>query len=139
MEMMTKRQALALMQKLSHSIPGSVTTHLERRHSPPGIVRAALAHTVPLGGGLKDALSRHPFLQANMAPFQSTGLGEQSTGCISAPSHFLGCVPLYNAQTAHPGTSAPEIAYSAFDLLYLKVFPFTKCESTSHWGLLCSF
>lgn len=53
---------------------------------------------VPLCRRLKDALSKHPFFQDDMAPFQSTGLAERSVGCISAPTHFLCQAPLYYAQ-----------------------------------------
>lgn len=83
--------------------PLFLNNHLERSHytrPPPhrGWLGLSLAHMVPLCRRLKDALSKHPFFQDDMAPFQSTGLAERSVGCISAPTHFLCQAPLYYAQ-----------------------------------------
>ena len=113
-----EKQALPLVGKLSHSLPCSLTTGLESRHSPPGALGPPFAHTAPLCGSLKDALSRHPFLPAHAAPFQNRELSEQSRGCISSVTHFLSRVPLYDEQTLHPDMSAREITHTVSDLRY---------------------
>lgn len=101
-EVLDRRQALPPAHKLSRSPPCSATIIWREATTPApphwGWLGLPLAHMVPLCRRLKDALSKHPFFQDDMAPFQSTGLAERSEGCISAPTRFLCQAPLYYAQ-----------------------------------------
>ena len=102
-----EKQALPLVGKLSHSLPCSLTTGLESRHSPPGALGPPFAHTAPLCGSLKDALSRHPFLPAHVAPFPNRELSEQSRGAFHLSlTSSVGCLCMMNkfyTQTCQPG------------------------------------
>ena len=91
---------------------------MESRHSPLGALGPPLVYTAPLCGSLKDALSRHLFLPAHVAPFQNPELSEQSMGCVSSVTHFLSQVPLYDEQILHPDMSAQEVTHTVSDLLY---------------------
>lgn len=123
---MEKKQALPLLHKLSHSLPYSVTSDLEKSHSP-GIPKATNS-TYRQRLYVKD--QKHPTLLTQ--PYVKHSY-------ISATTHFRGQVILYNVQTVLPHILALDKAHPVFNLLYQKVLPFIESKSCSCWDLLSFF